>query len=80
MSSRYEKPGRGPADGVGPVPRGSADGILMAGRFDPSSSLPQQGWAFTGGDYSIAVHGDRFIIGESKKIHSIDELSQLLRQ
>jgi roadblock/LC7 domain-containing protein len=57
----------------------AADSITRTG-FDPSSWLPQQGWAFTGGDYSIAVHGNRFIIGESKKIKSFDELSRLLRQ
>jgi hypothetical protein len=34
----------------------------------------------TGGDYSVAVRGDRFIIGESKKIRSFDELHQLLQE
>jgi roadblock/LC7 domain-containing protein len=57
----------------------AADSITRTG-FDPSTWLPQQGWAFTGGDYSIAVHGDRFVIGESKKIRSFDELSRMLRQ
>ena len=57
----------------------AADSITRTG-FDPSSWLPQKGWAFTGGDYSIAVHGDRFIIGESKKIKSFDQLSRLLQQ
>jgi roadblock/LC7 domain-containing protein len=57
----------------------AADSITRTG-FDPSTWLPQPGWAFTGGDYSIAVHGDRFVIGESKKIRSFDELSRMLRQ
>jgi len=26
------------------------------------------------------VHGDRFVIGESKEIRSFDELSRMLRQ
>jgi roadblock/LC7 domain-containing protein len=56
----------------------AADSITRTG-FDPSSWLPQQGWTFTGGDYAIAVHGDRFIIGESKKIGSLDELHRLLQ-
>ncbi len=30
------------------------------------------------GDYSIAVLGDRFLIGERKKIRSLDELQRLL--
>jgi roadblock/LC7 domain-containing protein len=42
--------------------------------------VPQQGRAFTGGDYSIAMHGDRFVIGESKEIRSFDELSRMLRR
>ena len=47
--------------------------------FGSASWLPTQGWAFTGGDYSIAVLGDRFLIGERKKIGSLDELRQLLQ-
>jgi roadblock/LC7 domain-containing protein len=57
----------------------AADSITRTG-FDPSSWLPQQGWTFTGGDYAIAVRGDRFIIGESNKIRSLDELHRLLQE
>ena len=48
--------------------------------FDTSTWLPPKGWAFSSGDYSIAVHGDRFVIGESRNIRSFDELSRLLQQ
>jgi roadblock/LC7 domain-containing protein len=57
----------------------AADSITRTGQLT-APEAPQRGWAFTGGDYSIAVHGDRFVIGESKKIRSFDELSRLLRQ
>jgi roadblock/LC7 domain-containing protein len=56
----------------------AADSITRTG-FDPSSWLPTRGWVFTGGDYSIAVLGDRFLVGERKKIRSLDELQQLLQ-
>ena len=35
-------------------------------------------WTYTGGDYVIAVYGDRFMIAERAKIGSLDELSRLL--
>src|SRR5690242_2387811 len=49
------------------------------GGFNQSSWLPVRSWSYTGGDYAIAVHGDRFVIAVRAKIESIDELSRLLR-
>ena len=46
--------------------------------FDDSSWLPVTGWACTGGDYSIVVRGDRFVIAERAKLGSLDELDRLL--
>ena len=46
--------------------------------FDQTSLLPQVGWTFSGKDYAIAVHGDRFVFGETEKIGSLDELRRLL--
>jgi roadblock/LC7 domain-containing protein len=57
----------------------AADGMTRGG-FDLPSSLPSRGWAFSGGDYTIAVHGDRFVIGESAKVGSFDELRRLLQE
>lgn len=48
--------------------------------FDDANWLPVRGWAFFGKDYSIAVHGDRFVVGETEKITSLDELRRLLRE
>ncbi len=48
--------------------------------FDQTSWLPQKGWTFSGGDYSIAVHGDRFVFGEAEKIQGLDELRRLLHE
>lgn len=45
--------------------------------FDQTSWLPVKGWAFTGGDYTIAKVGDRFIVAERAKLGSLDELSRL---
>lgn len=48
--------------------------------FDQTSWLPQKGWTFSGGDYAIAVHGDRFVFGETEKIRNLDELRRLLHE
>ena len=49
------------------------------GGFSPSAWTPVHGWAASGGSYSIAVHGDRFVVVETDKVGSFDELRQLLR-
>ena len=41
---------------------------------------PLKGWGASSGVYSFAMHGDRFIVGETEKFGSIDELLDLLRQ
>jgi roadblock/LC7 domain-containing protein len=46
--------------------------------FDQTSWLPQKSWTFTGGDYSIAVYGDRFVFCETDKVGSFDDLRRLL--
>jgi roadblock/LC7 domain-containing protein len=55
----------------------AVDTVKQSG-FDQSSWLPVHGWSFWGGDFAIAVYGDRFLIAERAKIGSMDELSQLL--
>ena len=45
--------------------------------FGQTSWLPVKGWAFTGGDYTIFMRGDRFVIGERAKVGSLDEISRL---
>ena len=47
--------------------------------FEQTSWLPVHTWTYSGGDYVIAVHGDRFMIAEGAKLGSLDELSRLLR-
>ena len=47
--------------------------------FDQSSWLPVHGWTYSGGDYVIAMHGDRFMIAERARLGSLDELVRLLR-
>jgi len=48
------------------------------GGFDQTSWLPVRSWSYSGGDYAIAVHGDRFVIAERAKVGSLDELSRQL--
>ena|SRR5271170_6378268 len=48
--------------------------------FDQTSWLPLKSWAYSGGDYAIAVRGDRFLIAERAKLGSLDELDRLLRK
>ncbi len=46
--------------------------------FNETSWRPLKGWTYPGGDYMIAVHGDRFAIGERAKLENLDELAGLL--
>lgn len=48
--------------------------------FDDSSWLPVKGWAFTGGDYMMAIRGNAFIVAERVKLGSLDELDRLAGQ
>ncbi|MGZ5983085.1 MAG: DUF2173 family protein [Isosphaeraceae bacterium] len=50
---------------------------VAMGGFSPSTWTPVNGWAASGGTDSIAVHGDRFVVVETDKIGSFDELRQL---
>ena len=52
---------------------------VAMGGFSPSAWTPVHGWAASGGSYSIAVHGDRFVVVETDKVGSFDELRQMLR-
>ena len=52
---------------------------VAMGGFSPSAWTPVDGWAASGGIYSIAVHGDRFVVVETGKVGSFDELRQLLQ-
>jgi roadblock/LC7 domain-containing protein len=42
--------------------------------FDTTSWLPAMGWALSGGDFSMVLHGDRFVIAETEKVKRFDEL------
>ena len=55
----------------------AVDALTQSG-FNQSSWLPVRSWSYSGGDYAIAVHGDRFAIAERARLGSLDELSQLL--
>jgi roadblock/LC7 domain-containing protein len=52
---------------------------VAMGGFSPSAWTPVRGWAASGGSYSIAVHGDRFLVVETDKVGSFDELRRLLQ-
>ena len=51
---------------------------VAMGGFSPSTWTPVHGWAASGGIYSVAVHGDRFV-AETEHVGSFDELRQLLQ-
>jgi roadblock/LC7 domain-containing protein len=55
----------------------AVDSLTRTG-FDQSSWLPVKGWAYTGGEYSILVRGDRFLIAERAKLGNFDQLDRLL--
>jgi roadblock/LC7 domain-containing protein len=48
--------------------------------FDQTSWLPVKTWTYSGGDYAIAVRGDRFLIAESATLGSLDELNRLVNK
>ena len=54
------------------------DSMTQSG-FNETSWLPVRSWTYSGGDYVIAVSGDRFLIAERARLGSLDDLSQLLR-
>ena len=56
----------------------AVDTLTQSG-FNQASWLPVHSWTYSGGDYVIAVTGDRFAIGERARLGSLDDLSQLLR-
>ena len=45
----------------------------------PETWWPVNGWGASIGSYSFALHGDRFAIGQTEYLGSIDELLDLLR-
>ena len=53
--------------------------LVSQSGFNQASWLPVHSWTYSGGDYVIAVRGDRFMIAEGARIGSLDELNRLLR-
>jgi roadblock/LC7 domain-containing protein len=41
---------------------------------------PVKGWAVWSGPYSVLLHGDRFVVAETEKVGSVDELRHLLQE
>ena len=52
-------------------------GVALGG-FTAANWLPVHSWIVSGGDYSICVHGDRFVLVETAHVGSFDELRRLL--
>jgi len=52
--------------------------IVIQSGFNETSWLPARSWTYSGGDYTITVHGDRFVIAERAKLGSLDELNRLM--
>ena len=52
--------------------------LMSQSGFNQASWLPVQSWTYSGGNYVIAVYGDRFVIAERAKLGSLDELNRLL--
>ena len=53
------------------------DSMTQSG-FNETSWLPVRSWTYSGGDYTITAHGDRFVIAERAKLGSLDELNRLM--
>lgn len=48
--------------------------------FAPTSWEPVKAWACSGGPYTIAMVGDRYVVAQTELIESFDELIGLLRK
>ena len=53
------------------------DSMTQSG-FNETGWLPVRSWTYSGGDYMITVHGDRFVIAERAELGSLDELNRLM--
>jgi roadblock/LC7 domain-containing protein len=53
--------------------------LMTQGGFNEASWLPVRSWTYSGGDYVISVHGNRFVVAERAKLGSLDELNRLLQ-
>ena len=48
------------------------------GGLTPASWSPVHGWAASGGDHTIVLHGDRFVLAETNKVGGFDQVRRLL--
>ena len=46
----------------------------------PVSWQPVEGWAVSSGIYTFVMHGDRFVLAETERVGSFDELRRLLSE
>lgn len=56
----------------------AVDQLNHAGAFDSTSCLPMSSWTYTGGDYTVAVYGDKFAFAETARVKNIDEMRSLM--
>jgi len=54
--------------------------VANGDEYETPGWLPLKSWTYSGGDYTIAVEGDRFVIAETAMIKSLDELRRLMRR
>ena len=56
----------------------AVDQLNHSGAFDTTSCLPMSSWTYTGGDYTVAVYGDKFVFAETEKVKDVDEVRSLM--
>ena len=54
------------------------DQLNHSGGFDTTSCLPMSSWTYTGGDYTVAVYGDKFAFAETAKVKDLEEMRSLM--
>jgi|SRR5450755_223398 len=57
----------------------NAMAVAMGG-YSTVNWAPVKGWVVSSSDYSLALHGDRFVIAETEKVASFDELRKLVHE
>ena len=56
----------------------AVDQLNHSGGWDTTSLLPMSSWTYTGGDYTVAVYGDKFAFAETARVKNLEEMRSLM--
>ena len=56
----------------------AADQLYHSSGWDTTTWLPMSSWTYTGGDYTVAVYGDKFAFAQTARVKNVEELRSLM--